>query len=99
MTDEKKVMIFAEQRGGKIHPISLELLGKGREIADKLKAELSAVILGHNIEREELMELIYYGADKVYSYDHPVFEYPDVMQYKHNIVKLIQQEHPEVFLV
>jgi electron transfer flavoprotein alpha subunit len=28
-----------------------------------------------------------------------VFEYPDVMQYKHNIVKLIQQEHPEVFLV
>jgi len=99
MISEKKVMIFAEQRKGKIHPISFELLGKGKEIADKLKAELSAVILGYNIKREELMELIYYGADKVYSYDHSVFEYPDVIQYKHNIAKLVQQERPEVFLV
>lgn len=99
MTDKKKVMIFAEQRGGKIHSISFELLGKGREIADKLKAELSAVILGYNIAREELIELIYHGADKVYSYNHPVFEHPDVIQYKHNIVKLIQQERPEVLLV
>lgn len=91
-------MILAEQRGGKIHPISFELLGKGREIANKLGAELSAVILGNNIAREDLMELIYYGADKVYSYNHPVFEYPDVIQYKHNIVKLIQEERPEIFL-
>jgi len=96
---EKKIMIFAEQREGKIHPISFELLGKGREIANKLKAELSAIILGHNIEKEELMELIHYGADKVYSYNHQAFKYPDVIQYKHNIVNLIRKERPEIFLI
>jgi len=98
MMNEKKIMVFSEQRKGKIHPISFELLGKGREIADKLKAELSAVILGNNVVKEELMELIYHGADRVYLYDHPTFEYPDIIQYKHNIVKLIQKERPEIFL-
>ncbi|GAH76027.1 unnamed protein product, partial [marine sediment metagenome] len=55
------LMVFAEQREGRVHPVSYELLGKGREIADKLGAGLSSVLLGNQMG-EEARELIYYGA-------------------------------------
>lgn len=41
------VMVFVEQRSGEIQNVSLELLGKGRELADKINNKLSAVLLGH----------------------------------------------------
>ncbi|MCD6358741.1 MAG: electron transfer flavoprotein subunit alpha/FixB family protein [Dehalococcoidia bacterium] len=92
------VMVFAEQKAGVISPISYELLGKGREIADKLGAELSCVLLGNQIE-DEAQELIYYGADKVFLYDCPAFKGFDLLNYKHNIVKLAKEVQPDVFLL
>jgi electron transfer flavoprotein alpha subunit len=98
MEGRKSVMVFAEQEDGKIHPVTYELLGKGRELADKSAAELSAVLLGHRME-EEAKELIYYGADKVFLYDHPSLREFDVVRYKENIVSLVKEEKPEIFLV
>lgn len=97
MKDYSGLMVFAEQREGRAHPVSYELLGKGREMADKLGVELSSVLLGNQME-EEARELIYYGADKVFLYDHPVFEDFDLLNYKHNITKLVEEVKPEVFL-
>ena len=91
-------MVFAEQREGKIHPVSYELLGKGREIADKLGVGLASVLLGHRMEAAA-GELIYYGADKVYLYDHPAFHDFDLLNYKHNIVRLVREVKPEIFLL
>ncbi len=90
-------MVFAEQREGKIHPVSFELLGKGREIAGKLGFELSSVLLGCGMA-EEAKELIYYGADKVYLYNNPVFRDFDIMNYKYNIVNLMKEVKPEIVL-
>ena len=92
------LMVFAEQREGRVHPVSYELLGKGREIADKLGAGLSSVLLGNQMG-EEARELIYYGADKVFLYDHPTFKDFDLLNYKHNIVKLVREVKPETFLL
>ena len=97
MKDYSGLMVFAEQREGRVHPVSYELLGKGREMADKLGVELSSVLLGNQME-EEARELIYYGADKVFLYDHPVLEDFDLLNYKHNITKLVEEVKPEVFL-
>ena len=97
MNEYKGVMVFAEQRAGKIHPISYELLGKGKEIADRLGVELSSVLLSHQMP-EEVKELIYYGADKVFLYTHPAFSSFDVLNYKHNITRLVREVKPEVFL-
>ena len=57
--DYKGVWIFAEQREGKILDVSLELLGEGRKIADKLKVELTAVLLGEKLDSlsKELVEI------------------------------------------
>ena len=40
------VWVFAEQRDGELRNVSLELLGKGRELADTLGVELTAILLG-----------------------------------------------------
>ena len=70
MPEECGVLVFAEQEDGEVHKVTYELLGKGRELADRLEKKLCAVLLGYNLE-DEAKELIYYGADKVYLFDHP----------------------------
>ena len=98
MTDQKNIIIFAEQQRGKIQTISYELLGKGKEIAKKTDAELFAVLLGDQMD-EEAKELIYYGADKVFLYQHSSLIDFDLLNYKLNIVNLVQEQKPALLLL
>jgi electron transfer flavoprotein alpha subunit len=91
-------MVFAEQHEGKINPISYELLGKGRELADKLEGDLSSVLLGHKMA-DVAMELVYHGADRVYLYDDDVFRDLNLLNYKHNVVRLAREIEPEIFIL
>jgi electron transfer flavoprotein alpha subunit len=93
----KGVMIFAEQHDAQIHPVSYELLGKGRQIADKLGVGVSSILLGNQIEKEA-EELIYYGSDKVFLYEDPSLNEFDAIRYAHNIISLVEEERPEIFL-
>jgi electron transfer flavoprotein alpha subunit len=97
MMDYKGLMVFAEQQNGKIHPVSFELLGKGRELAGKLGVEVSAVLLGYGIEAAA-QELVWYGADKVFVFDNPTLADFDLLNYKHNINRLVREERPEIVL-
>jgi len=90
----KGVMVFSEN-----FEIFLELLGKGREIADKLQTELSAVLIGHNIEDERGKELIKHGADKVYVVDNPLLEQFNVEPYTDVLSKLASDYKPEIILI
>ncbi len=94
----KGLMVFAEQREGKIHPVAYELLGKGTEIAQKLNVEVSAIVLGSNMG-DELNELFYHGAQTVYVFDHPVLADFDLLNYKHNIARLVNEVKPETILI
>lgn len=64
IADYKGVWVFAEQREGELQKVSLELLGEGRRIADELGVNLTALLLGSNIEglAKTLAE---HGADEV----------------------------------
>ena len=42
--ENKGVLVYVEQEGGKVHPICFELLGKGRELADKTGAKVSGPV-------------------------------------------------------
>ncbi len=55
-SDHKGILVFAEQWKGKVHPVSYELLGKGRELVDQLGEQLYAVIIGSELD-EALKEL------------------------------------------
>jgi len=60
-----EVWIFAEHHSGSLLEVTFEILGKGREIADKLKGSLSAILMGRDLE-EMTQELIDFGVDCVY---------------------------------
>src|SRR5271166_2702805 len=64
----RHVWVFIEYERHAIHPVSLELLGEGRKLADKLGVDLAGVLLGSN--RPDLLhaanECFEHGADLVY---------------------------------
>ena len=66
----KDVWVFAEQIDGRIQSVTFELLGEGRKLADALKMNLCAVLLGHNTQGM-VRELFERGADTVYAADRP----------------------------
>ena len=90
------IWVFAEQRDGRLKSVAYELLAKGRELADSLKTELSAVCFGHSID--EINQLIAYGADKVYLVDSPDFVNNPEDLCTHQLVELIRQYEPEVVI-
>jgi len=92
------VLVYSELRDDGIHPVSFELIGKAREIAEKIGAEVWSVLLGHQV-RAKASELIYYGADKVFLYDHESLATFDVIRYKKILVELVKEVKPKVFLI
>ena len=93
----KGVWVFAEQRKGVVQSVTYELLGKARELADKLKVEVACVLLGHNI-KEKAQDLIARGADKVYVMDNPKLEHLLEEPYARIVTNLIRKHRPEIFL-
>jgi electron transfer flavoprotein alpha subunit len=69
-TQARGVWVFCEQKRGVVQSVSYELLGKGRELADKLGCELCGILIGHDIESRS-QDIIQRGADTVYIVDHP----------------------------
>ena len=58
------VWVYAEYRNGRIAPVSFELLGVGRKLANQRKVPLAAVLIGANLD-DQAEELISHGADTV----------------------------------
>jgi electron transfer flavoprotein alpha subunit len=65
------VLVFGEQRRGVISPVVFELVGKGRELADKLGERLECVVLGENMKTQS-EDLATYGVDRIYLFDSPL---------------------------
>ncbi len=94
----KGVWVFGEQSGDFPAGVALELLGEGSKLADQLGVELSAVLLGDNVE-EAAKTLVAYGADNVYMVDHPSLKNFNDEAYADIFVQLIQTYKPEIVLM
>lgn len=92
------IWTLAEQKSGKIHPVSFELLNRGRSLAEKRSCYLCAVVLADNISQDELGELIAHGADRVYVVQHPALAHFLVQPFAHALQFLVEQYQPEVFV-
>jgi electron transfer flavoprotein alpha subunit len=80
--------------------VILELLNKGRELADKADLKLEVLILAaENIENSELNELIYHGADEIQLLINDNFAYPDEYLFKKAVLKFLEQKFPEIILI
>lgn len=92
MVDDK-VWVFSEDKS-----VALELLAKGRELADSLRCKLAVILLGNDVKREA-DEYIAFGADKVYVKDDPVLAQFYVESHKSVIAGLAEEKNPSMILV
>lgn len=95
--DYKGVMVFAEQRGGELKKVTLELLGRGRGLADDLGVPLFVALLGHKVDGMA-KTLIAAGADKVYLAEDKKLENYNTSCYTKVMCDLIKSEKPEIVL-
>ncbi|RKY08857.1 MAG: electron transfer flavoprotein subunit alpha [Planctomycetota bacterium] len=92
-----EVWVFAEQHEGKIADTPLELMSKGRELADKLGVKLAAVLLGDDVS-PLAARLGHLGADKVYLAEHELLEHYQTNTYAKVIDGLIRRHKPQIVL-
>ena len=92
------VWVFVEQTEGHPARVSLELLGKGRELADRLEVDLTAFLLGETVQ-ETGQELIFYGADEVIVADHTLLRDYRTELYTDIISEQVMARKPEVLIV
>lgn len=65
MADNNNLIVYCEYEDGKVADASLELLTKGRHLADRLGVKLEALVIGDNLKDVE-KQVAPYGADVVY---------------------------------
>jgi len=92
-----EVWVFAEQEAGKLSDVPLELMTKGRQLADTLSVPLAAVLLGDAVAGLA-GKLIAHGADKVYLVEHAKLAHYQTASYSKVICELIEQYRPQICL-
>jgi electron transfer flavoprotein alpha subunit len=98
MPDQRDVWVFVEQEEGEIAPVSLELLGKARELAGQLGSRVCAMLMGHGIS-ELPQQAIHYGADLVFLADHPELGTFRTLPYARLATDLVQEHQPYIVLL
>ena len=98
MSDYKGVMIHGEIIEGKLSAMATELLGCGRNMADELGQELSAVLIGSGVSGFA-QEAISYGADKVYVVDDPLLQDYQTDSYVTVMEKVVKEVMPQIILM
>ena len=92
------VWVVIEYNNGKVAPVSWELLGEGRKLADTRGCRLCGCLIGYKTD-EVLADAFAYGAETVYVMDDPVLEHYRTEPYTAAINKLINQYKPEIVLM
>ncbi len=93
-----EVWVFIEQSGGRSHPVSWELLGEGRRLADSLGGGLSALVMGAGIAHLA-REAFESGADRVILIDDPVLERYRNHPYARAMTEVCRKYQPQILLV
>ncbi len=98
LEEYKGVYVFAEQVDNKLSGIAFELLGKAKDLAADLKAEVAAVLIGSDV-KGLADDLAAYGADKVIVIDDPELKNYRTEPYAHALASAINKYKPEIMLV
>ncbi|MEA1970044.1 MAG: electron transfer flavoprotein subunit alpha, partial [Thermodesulfobacteriota bacterium] len=94
----RDVWVFAEQRNGELHDVSLELLGKARELSDKTGSKVVAILIGYHVHKLA-QTLVNHGADVVFVTDEPTLENYRLLPYTYVFESLIKEHEPDIVLM
>ena len=94
----KNVWILGEQEDGHIKLVTYELLKRGRDLADKRRIALVAIILGEKIDPPDLQKLFHYGADKIIVVENPSLRHFLPEPHVNTLFHLIRKYKPEIMI-
>ncbi len=97
MKKNKDVWVFIEINNNKIEEVSLELLGKARELAADLNSRCAALLIGNGVDNK-IDEIAAYGADVIYVVSHPELAQYRTLPFTTAAVQVIEKHQPEVLL-
>ena len=92
--DYNDVWVIAEQLEGVVNEVTVELLGEGRKLADKLKKKLVVVIAGNEIQ-DVVDRLMHYGVDSAIYIEHPLLKEYTTDGYAKVITDAVNEYKPE----
>ena len=95
--EKAQIWVFIEQRGGVMHDVGLELLGKARELAAAAGSAVTALLLGDNVA-PLTSRVIAHGADAVLLAEHPDLEPYRLLPYTAILAKACRQHQPSILL-
>ncbi len=91
------VLVFIEVEHGAIAGVSLELVCKARDLADRLGVAAEAVLTGNNLGRFT-DEILSYGCDQLYTIEDDRLTFYETLPYTKVVVQTIQQTNPQIVL-
>jgi len=95
---KNNIFVYCEiSENGDVADVSLELISKGRKLANDLNVDLEAVVIGHNLDAIPQI-LSEYGTDKVYIFDDVRLSPYQTLPHASIMTKLIKREKPEIVL-
>ena len=92
------LFVYCEIEDGNVADVSLELLTKGRSLANELKCQLEAVVAGTNLKNIE-KQIIPYGVDKLHVFDAKGLYPYTSLPHTSILVNLFKEEQPQVCLM
>lgn len=98
MSETRDVWVFIEQEKCTPATVSLELLHKAQELAEKLGSQVCALLLGHEIQALADL-LIHHGADKVFLLDDPELDVYRTLPYARVAIDMVKEHKPYIFLL
>ncbi len=94
----KGICVYADSDHGKLHKVTFELIGKALELAKVISHPVCALLIGYQTE-DNVRELLSYGVDKVFVYDHEKLKDFDIETYSNCFTDFIDSEKPSSVLV
>ncbi len=91
------VWVYIEHKSGETTPMSFELLGIGKTLANELGSSLCALVIGENIG-DMAKEAFQYGAHKVYAVEGAIFKAFNPEAYSKATSFLLGKYQPELAL-
>ncbi len=93
------VWVFIEQRDGVVAEVSMELLGRARELAQRLQTNVGAVLAGHGDSLRDLAaDAIAHGADTIYVANDEAFAHYLALPHTRLLCHLVRAYGPQVVL-
>ena len=98
MKQQGEVWVYIQQQENRVVEASLDVLGKAKELAQKLGVSVSGLLLGEKVS-SLADDIISYGADRVYVLESPFLDKYTTTAYAKAVCRFVKKEEPAIFLV